>query len=365
MPQATRTPAPARRRGALGCSLTVALALLASGCGTGGQREDSHTVTLVTHDSFAVRKKTLAAFEHRTGLTVKVLRSGDAGEAVNQAILTQGNPRGDVFFGVDNTLLSRALRKGVFAPYRAAGLGAVPKRLRAGTAHRVTPVDSGDVCVNYDRAYFTKHHLPVPTSFDDLTKRRYRNLLVTENAATSSPGLAFLLATVAHYGKDGWRDYWKKLRSNGAQVVDGWEEAYNTRFSGSAASHGKGTRPLAVSYSSSPPVEVRHPAKTPAKKAPTGVLDSTCFQQTEYAGLLNGASNTSGGKKLLDFLLTRRFQRELPHQMYVWPARDDVRPPRSWAKYTTRPARPASLSPERIAAHRERWVKSWTSLVLK
>ncbi|RLL70705.1 thiamine ABC transporter substrate-binding protein [Streptomyces sp. Z26] len=348
--------------------LAVALgASLLAGCGSGGSGdgEASKTVTLVTHDSFAASKKVLAAFTERTGYEVRVLRGGDAGSAVNQAVLNKDNPQGDVFFGVDNTLLSRALDNGVFTPYEAKGLDKVPAALRDGTGgHRVTPVDTGDICVNYDRDWFAREKLAPPRSLDDLAKPAYKDLLVTENAATSSPGLGFLLATVETYGDDGWEGYWKKLRANGVEVVDGWEQAYNDRFSGSAAGKGKGDRPLVVSYASSPPVEVLGKEPLP-KEAPTGVAEGTCFRQTEFAGLLSGARNEKGGKALLDFLLGREFQEDLPLQMFVKPARADAKLPELFTRYGATADRPVVMEPERIGAGREQWVKSWTSLVLK
>ncbi|MCZ9343135.1 thiamine ABC transporter substrate-binding protein, partial [Streptomyces sp. TRM76130] len=219
----------------------------------------SKTVTLVSHDSWAVSESVIAAFEKQSGYQVKVLEDGDAGQAVNKAILTKDNPQGDVLFGVDNTLLSRALDNGLFQPYEAKGLDRVDERyLLDGERHRVTPVDYGDICVNYDKAYFSEHGIDPPASFADLIKPAYKDLLVTENAGTSSPGLGFLLGTAAAYGDgDGWQGYWKKLKANGVKVVDGWEQAYNEEFSGSAGGkQAGGDRPLVVSYASSPPAEV-------------------------------------------------------------------------------------------------------------
>lgn len=217
-------------------------------CGSsdsGDEGSGSKTVTLVSHDSFAYTKAVLKEFEKASGYKVKVLKDGDAGTAVNKAILTKDNPQGDVFFGVDNTLLSRALDNGLFQSYEAKGSSLILPQYRVDQdKHRVTPIDSGDICVNYDKAYFSKHKLAPPTSFDDLIKPEYKNLLVTENASTSSPGLGFLLGTAAKYGDDGWQDYWKKLKANGVKVVDGWEQAYNVEFSGSAGGKGQG-RPAA------------------------------------------------------------------------------------------------------------------------
>jgi len=353
---------------ALAAATGLGLAVL-SGCGSsdsGSGDDGSRTVTLVSHDSFAYTKDVLKAFEKESGYKVRVLKDGDAGQAVNKAILTKDNPQGDVFFGVDNTLLSRALDNGLFQPYEARYSDSVLPEYRVDRdKHRVTPIDSGDVCVNYDKAYFSERKLAPPTSFDDLVKPAYKDLLVTENASTSSPGLGFLLGTAAKYGDTGWEGYWKKLKANGVKVVDGWEQAYNEEFSGSAGGRkAKGDRPLVVSYASSPPAEVIYADPKP-KTAPTGVADGTCFQQVEYAGLLSHAGNSKGGKALIDFLLSKRFQEDMPLNMFVYPVREGVQVPQEFEKFGPQAEDPETLDPARIAGHRDEWVKSWTSLVLK
>jgi thiamine transport system substrate-binding protein len=323
-------------------------------------------VTLVSHDSWAASKSVIAAFEKQSGYTVKVLKDGDAGQAVNKAILTKDNPQGDVFFGVDNTLLSRALDNGLFQPYQAKGLDQVGAAYQLDRdKHRVTPIDYGDICVNYDKKYFADHKLTPPASFDDLVKPQYKNLLVTENAATSSPGLGFLLGSAAQYGDNSWQDYWKKLKANGVKVVDGWEQAYNQEFSGSAGGRkAKGTRPLVVSYASSPPAEVVFADPRP-KTAPTGVATGTCFRQIEFAGLLSNARNTKGGKAFIDFLISKRFQEDMPLNMFVYPVVKGATVPAEFTQYGPPAEHPETLAPGKIAANRDQWVKSWTSLVLK
>ncbi|MVO89908.1 thiamine ABC transporter substrate-binding protein [Streptomyces sp. p1417] len=349
-------------------ALAVGVGLVAvTACGSGGgDKADSKSVTLVTHDSFNVSKGVLKDFEKASGYKVRVLEDGDAGQAVNKAILSKGNPQGDVFFGVDNTLLSRALDNGVFEPYEAKGLDQVASQYRlAGGEKGVTPVDSGDICVNYDKKYFADKKLAPPKSFDDLVKPQYKNLLVTENASTSSPGLGFVLGTAAKYGDDGWQNYWKKLKANGVKVVDGWEQAYNEEFSGSAGGKkAKGDRPLVVSYASSPPVEVLYAEPQP-EEAPTGVATGTCFRQIEYAGLLKGAKNEKGGKALLDFMISKKFQDDMPLQMFVNPVREAARTPDLFRKFGVRVDKPETMAPKKIADKREQWVKAWTSLVLK
>jgi thiamine transport system substrate-binding protein len=341
-----------------------------SACGSSGSGSadggDSKTVTLVSHDSWAASKSVISAFEKETGYTVRVLKDGDAGQAVNKAILTKDNPQGDVFFGVDNTLLSRALDNGLFQPYEAKGLDQVGAQYQLdGDQHRVTPVDYGDICVNYDKKYFADHKLTPPSSFDDLVKPQYKNLLVTENASTSSPGLGFLLGTAAKYGPDGWQDYWKKLKANGVKVVDGWEQAYNQEFSGSAGGKkAKGDRPLVVSYASSPPAEVIYADPRP-RTAPTGVATGTCFRQIEFAGVLSNARNVQGGRAFIDFLISRRFQEDMPLNMFVYPVVEGAKVPAEFTEYGPAARDPETMAPAKIAANRDAWLKSWTSLVLK
>ncbi|MFE1511184.1 thiamine ABC transporter substrate binding subunit [Streptomyces sp. NPDC058726] len=352
--------------------LAVGLGLVTlSACGSsdgdgGGSGGGSKTVTLVSHNSWAVSKDVVAAFEKQSGYELKVLEDGDAGQAVNKAILTKDNPQGDVFFGVDNTLLSRALDNGLFQPYEAKGSDLVlDEYLVDQDKHRVTPVDSGDVCVNYDKAWFSEHDLNPPKTLDDLIKPEYKDLLVVENASTSSPGLGFLLGTAAKYGDEDWQDYWKKLKANGVKVVDGWEQAYNEEFSGSAGGKkAKADRPLVVSYASSPPAEVIYADPRP-ETAPTGVAEDTCFRQVEYAGLLSNAKNPEGGKALLDFLISKTFQDDMPLNMFVYPVREGAQVPEEFVKFGPQAKDPATMDPEKIAANRDQWVKSWTSLVLR
>ncbi|WP_033321200.1 thiamine ABC transporter substrate-binding protein [Streptomyces yerevanensis] len=351
---------------AVGLGLVTLSACTSSDSGDGEGASESKTVTLVSHDSWAASKSVISDFEKQSGYQVKVLKDGDAGQALNKAVLTKDNPQGDVLFGVDNTLLSRAFDNDLFQKYEAKDSDLLPPEYRIDQQKkRVTPIDFGDICVNYDKTYFEENDLTPPESFDDLVKPEYKDLLVTENASTSSPGLGFLLGTAAKYGDDGWQDYWTKLKANGVKVVDGWEQAYNEEFSGSAGGKkAKGDRPLVVSYASSPPAEVVFADPKP-DTAPTGVAYGTCFRQIEYAGLLSNAKNAKGGKALIDFLISKKFQVDMPLNMFVYPMREDAQIPEEFTKYGAPAEDYEVMAPEDIAKNRDQWVKSWTSLVLK
>ena len=344
---------------ALLVGLAAAAALFAAGCG--GSDEQPTRVVLVTHDSFAVSDDVKRAFEDESGLKLRILKAGDAGEVVTRALLTAGTPEGDVLFGVDNNLVERALAGDVFEPYESPALTSVDPALVLDPEHRVTPIDRGDVCLNYDKGWYASRGIAPPKDLVALTLPRYRDQLVVENAATSTPGLAFMLATIAEFG-DRWQGYWRKLRANGVLVVDGWEEAYYSRFSGSAGSKGK--RPVVVSYASSPPAEVIF-AKPRPSTAPTGVVEASCFRQVEFAGLLRGAKNEDGARKLVDFMLSKRFQEDIPLQMFVFPARTDASLPPEFERFAVVPEHPLELPPQEIEQNRESWVDQWTDIVVR
>ena len=226
----------------------------------------------------------------------------------------------------------------------------------------MTPIDHGDVCLNVDRKWFASHGIAPPRTLADLTDPRYRNLLVVENPATSTPGLAFMLATIAKFGEGGWQDYWRRLRANDVLAVDGWEEAYTARFSGAGGSNGK--RPIVVSYATSPAAEVIF-AKTPPSTAPTAVVADSCFRQIELAGVLDGARNEKGARAFIDFMLAEQFQASMPESMFVLPVREGTPLSGPFRKYAVSPPNPLELPAAEIGSNRDRWIDEWTQVVLR
>jgi len=326
---------------------------------------EPQTLTVMTHDSFAVSEEVVKAFEDANNARVVFLQSGDAGAVLNKAILTRDAPLADVLFGVDNTFLSRALEADIFEPYESPALQEISADYKLDASNRALPVDYGDVCINYDKAYFTEKNLAVPQNLDDLIKPEYKDLLVMENPATSSTGLAFLLATVAYYG-DTFTAYWQALKDNGVVVVDGWETAYYTNFS---ASSGKGPQPMVVSYGTSPAAEVIF-ANPPITDAPTASIlgMDTCFRQIEFVGILKGASQARQralAEKFVDFMLSQQFQEDMPLQMFVYPVNPNAKLPDEFTKYAQAPEQAAKLDPDLIAKNRDAWIQAWTDVVLK
>ncbi len=350
-------------------AILTALSLTAGGCSLAGGDDggsdtsaDGTTITLVAHESFELPKKLVADFEESSGLTLRIEKLGDAGALTNQLVLTKDKPVGDVVFGIDNTFATRAVDEGVFAPY-APQLppGAERDELPGDTDDALTPIDSGNVCVNVDDAWFAKEGLTPPASIDDLTKPAYKDLLVVPGASTSSPGLAFLLATIARYGESGWQDYWTKLTANGAKVVKGWSDAYYTDFTFSG-----GQRPIVVSYDSSPAFTIDEATK----KTTTSALLDSCYRQVEYAGLLKGgkdgegsARSEAGAKEVVDWLLSPEVQAALPTSMYVFPVDERTELPADWAAFAKRPTSTKQVDPAEVTAQRQTWIEQWNEII--
>ncbi len=346
----------------------IALAVLVTACSQAAGSPppaDStpRTLTVMTHDSFAISEPLVTGFETRYGVKLQFLKAGDTGTALNKAILSKTSPLADVFYGVDNTFLSRALNEGIFIPYSSPVLSSIPDHFKLDPQARAIPVDYGDVCLNYDKAYFSKKGLAPPQSLDDLLKPEYKSLLVVQNPATSSPGLAFLFATIGHFGPQAYLDYWQGLVDNDVLVVNDWETAYYSEFSGSS---GAGPRPVVVSYNSSPAFEVIY-AEEPLDEPPTAavVSNDTCFRQIEFVGILQGSQNIELAQTWVDYMLSVPFQEDMPLQMFVFPVNSEAGLDEAFTSFLQAPERTVSLEPEDIAANRESWINAWTETVLR
>ncbi len=335
------------------------LILLLSACSQTGK--EPAVLTVMTHDSFAISEDVIASFQDEHDVTVKFIEAGDTGTAVNKAILSKNVPLADLFYGVDNTFLSRALGEGIFETYESPLLRDIPDQFKLDPKNRALPVDYGDVCLNYDVNYFTEAGLNPPENIDDLLKPEYKGLLVVENPATSSPGLAFLFATIGRYGVTGYLEFWQDLVENDLKVVNDWETAYYIEFS-----RWGGTRPIVVSYGSSPPFEIIF-AEEPMEEPPTAAVigEASCFRQIEFVGILKGTGNRDLAEKFIDFMLSPTFQEDIPLQMYVLPVNKNAQLDETFLKYLAVPETPVTLDPASIADNREKWVVAWTEIVLR
>jgi thiamine transport system substrate-binding protein len=322
--------------------LAASVVALASCTSAASDNNDAtpEQVVLLAYDSFTPEEGIFDDFSADTGAQVKVVTSGDSGSLISKAILTAGNPEGDVLWGLDNTLLSRAQDADLLTSYQ--------------------PVDFGDICINADKNWFAQENIPLPQSFEDLIDPRYKNQLVVQDPVSSSPGLGFLLGTIAHFGETGWESYWRSLKQNGVRIVPDWTTAYTVEFSGSS---GKGKYPLVVSYGSSPPAEVLY-SPTPINEPPTAVIESTCFRQTEYVGALRGTQNPRLAQKLVEYLLDVKFQESMPLTLFVFPINEKAALPELFTKFAVVAKSPLSLEPSLIEEKRDAWIDTWRRIAL-
>ena len=324
--------------------ITASLVIITTACSspTANTSTDAtpNEVTLLAYDAFTPQDKIFDAFTAATGAKVKVVTGGDSGVLISKAILTAGTPEGDVLWGLDNTLLSRAQKAELLTSYE--------------------PVDYGDICVNYDKQWFTSRNVAPPTSLEDLALPTYKNLLTVQDPVASSPGLGFLLGTIAHFGADNWQGYWKSLKANGVHIAPDWTTAYTIDFSGSS---GKGKYPLVVSYGSSPPAEVLY-AEKPIDIPPTAVIESTCFRQTEYVGALRGARNPNNATLLISYLLDIPFQESMPLSLFVFPINKKATLPDLFTQFAVTPKNPLTLDPVDIEKNRDSWLSTWRDILL-
>ena len=312
-------------------------------------------LTLITHESFSLPEELVADFEKSSGCTLKTVTSGDAGLLTNKLVLTKDSPVADVVFGIDNTFASRAVGEGVLAAYEPELPAGAQEHALAEGADRLTPVDFGDVCVNIDDAWFEREGMTPPATLDDLTKSEYQDLFVTPGASSSSPGLAFLLATIGAKGEDGWEEYWRELVDNGAKITSGWSDAYGVDFS---AGEGEGDRPIVLSYASSPPFTIPEGKDEPT----TSALLDTCFRQVEYAGVIEGTDQAGGAQAFVDFMLSDEVQAAFPETMYMYPVSSSVELPEAWAKHAKTADDPHQVDPQTIDEKRESWIRTWTDI---
>jgi thiamine transport system substrate-binding protein len=324
---------------------------------------EQQTLTVMTHDSFAVSKSVIQSFENQYHIKLQFLKSGDAGTALNKAILSKGQPLADVFYGIDNTFLSRALDENIFEVYQSPLLDNIPGEFQLDSSNHALPVDYGNVCLNYDKEYFKNNGIMPPINLEDLTKPEYKNLVVVENPATSSPGLAFLFTTIGNFSENDYLEYWKDLVNNGVLVVNNWETAYYTEFSGSS---GNGTRPIVVSYDSSPAFEVIY-ADPPVDESPTAAITTpkSCFRQIEFVGILEGTKNRNLAEKWIDYMLSPAFQSDMPLQMFVFPVNPSSELDEIFIDFLAPTNAAISLDPKLIAQNREKWINDWAEVTLK
>lgn len=338
--------------------VTIALTMLAliilGACG-GDDAEEPDELTILAHDSFSFLEEVVDAFEAEHGVTVTVIQGGDANQVLNTALLNAGNPEADLIFGIDNLGFVQARDADLLEEFDADRRDDIPRDIRDqfDDSKLVTPIDYGYVNLNFDPTYDGEP----PATLEDLVKEEWRDRVVVEDPTTSSPGLQFLVTTIARFGEDGWQDYWSALRDNGVLVTDGWTDAYYTHFS-----HYGGDRPVVVSYTTSPAAEFFFSEDEDIEEPPTlNIQPAPLFRQVETVAILKGAAAPNLAGEFIDFMLSDEFQAQIPETMFVYPVIPDVPTP-EWFVFADVEVVPADLTIE-SEEQLNTWKEQWTQIM--
>jgi thiamine transport system substrate-binding protein len=339
-------------------SLGLLAALLGAACVAQAKPVE---LRVLTHSSFSVPKPLLAQFEKDHGVVLRINKAGDAGEMLNKLILTKANPIADVVYGIDNALAPKALAADVLtsAPAPASSAAVAPQLANAFKAH-LLPVDYGYVTLNYDKAWVAQQQQPLPQTLEQLTQPAYAKWLVVQNPATSSPGYAFLLATIGAMGEEKAFDWWGRMRANGLKVSKGWTEAYYTDFSRNG-----GKYPLVVSYASSPAAEMFYAKDKPATPPTVSLsIPGAVFRQVEGIALVKGGRQQEAALQFMEFMRSAAVQTQMQTQMWMLPGVAGIARAKEM-QWAPDPTGFTSPSEQDIAAKGAQWVARWTAVVLK
>lgn len=350
-----------RARSVWSIAAVLVVALVLGACGGGGGTGDGdrpNEVVVITYDSYVLPEDAAKEFEERTGSRITLIQHGDSADMLTAALLSAGSPEGDVIFGIDNTLASRALGSDLLERVDPSVWEKVPSQYRLGgdADDRLVAIDHGEVCMNVDAEWFSEHGVDEPTTLEDLADPDYSGLTVVSSPVTSGPGMAFLMGTIAKFGEDGWQDYWRRLGANDLLVRPSWSDAYYTDYTASG-----GKRPIVLSYASSPPAEVIF-SEGRRDEPVSVIMDASCVRQVEYAGILAGTENRILAEDLLRTMLGRPWQEQLPLANFVYPVME-VDLPDEFSRWAPPVKDPLSLPADVVDANRETWIDEWRSLM--
>jgi len=309
-------------------------------------------LTIYAYDSFVSEwgpaGKVIPTFEKKYGVKVEVISVGDAGQVLSRAILEKDRPKADIVLGIDNNLLSKALESDILVTYRSPNLKRIPDELVFDKSHHVTPFDHGFFAIVYDSNTITDP----PKSLEDLAEPAYRKKIILEDPRTSSPGMGFLLWTIAVYGNR-YLDYWRRLMPNILTITEGWDSAYGLFTNGEA--------PMVLSYTTSPAYHVEYENTTRYRAA---IFTEGNYLQIEGMGILKGAKHPDLARKFIDFTLTDAFQREIPLTNWMFPVDPKVELPKSFS-YAPKPEKILSLDTFIIKRMQDRWIKGWLAVAAR
>ena len=309
-------------------------------------------LTIYAYDSFVSEwgpgPAVFSAFEEKYGIKLSVLSAGDAGQVLQKAIIEKDNPKADLLLGIDNNLLAKALSEDIFESYKSPNLNKIPKKLIFDNTNSVTPFDYGYFSIIYDSEKISSP----PRTLEDLLKPEYKKSIILMDPRTSSPGLGFLLWTIAEYG-DNYTEYWQNLMPSVLTITDGWDSGYGLFTEGEA--------PMVLSYTTSPAYHVEYEG---TERYKTAIFKAGHYMQIEGVGIVKNSKNRKEAELFIDFILEDQIQNIIPLTNWMYPVNTNLKLPESF-NFAPKPEQTLIIDSGEIDRNLSNWIEEWTSAVTK
>ena len=277
------------RKAAIGLAGAMALAVPAGWAEAG-------TITVYT----SYEEDELAAFiekmkEDLPDVEVNVLRlsTGDLGARM---LAEASNPQHDVIWGWAATHMVDPRIVDMLEPYEAVGIEKVPERFRDPENRWFSTTGyMGAFCVNNE--VMQAKNLPMPASWNDLTKPEYKDQLVMPNPASSGTGYLHVASILQMMGEEkGW-EYLDALDQNMNQYIKSGSRPCNSASAGEFA--------IGISFAlrAIKNIEEGYPITMVIPVEGAG-------HELEAHGLMKTSGNKEDAKRFLDWTLSKGAEEE-------------------------------------------------------
>ncbi len=335
--------------------LFLVILLLSVGL-TGCRQKESaeETLTIYSYDSFVsygLPDATNKLFEEKYNCKIEYRTFGGVGATLNRLILEKNNPQADLFVGLNMNNLARALEEEIFISYRPENYEVIPEEYRIDKNWRVTPFDGpNSLAIIYDSEVIKNP----PRSFEDLLKPEYKGKLILEDPRSSSPGMGFLLWTIAVYGEDHYLDYWEKLEPTIFHIYPDWTSAFDTAFVQNKEA------PMVLSYDVDPAYFYYEDEVTRYKAV---IPEEGGWLQLEFVGIVNDSKHQELAQQYMEFMLSREFQENLPLYQWAFPIDTSIQLPECY-DYAVNADKYITLPLEDIANKSQIWLEQWIEMII-
>ena len=335
-------------------------------CNDGKDTGDDCVLTIVTYDINAISDDVLNEFTNQTGFEVQMIRTNDAGGILEHLLLTKDSPQADLALGLDNTYLQTAFQFDLLAEHNAEIPLLDSKATVPYNGNKAVPFDQGYICLNADTQALSENNISFPTTLEELTAPEWKGRTAFPSPVTSSPGRAFMVATVDYFEQQSTNttafDWWENMADNDAIFTSGWTEAYETHYTGGYGIWNDGhigDAWLTVSYCHSPGVEAFYGENSTISAAV--VIDYASFSQVEYAASVNGGGSKNAVNAFIEYLLSDVINTNMPENnlMYSVLEGKDLPETNGYRHHSPVPSLPSMIEMDRIGEEMDIWLKDW------